>query len=246
VKEGKLVGQWDRMSPDIPDNIQVDPTDEVVAHVAKTATKDPDYIDVIIHGAPNNFSVYKDGVKLTMNAGGLAGYLQSHPAFTKAIRDGKGVRLIACSSGLGDAAKKLSKELPGVNIIAPNAVISVDRKGALVALEEGAFWGGFKNGEALGPISRNPTISIMVDEIAEAHELIIKGSQKNIVEIWVPGYRKYAGKGTLLDDGYLQLDIDVKLGLNEAPVAKAEDVAQKIREEILKKNGPGSIKGVKP
>lgn len=246
VTEGKLVGQWGRMSPDIPTKILVDETDEAIKYVAKKATIDPDYIDVIIHGAPNNFIVYENGRKLTMTARGLAGFLQSHPAFAKAMREGKGVRLISCSSGLGDAAKNLSKELPGVNIIAPNVTITVNYKGELVALEEGAFWGGFKNGEALGPISKNPTISIMVDKIAEAHELIIKGSQKNIVEIWVPGYRTYAGKGTLLEDGNLQLEINIKLGLNDAPVAKAEDVAQKIREEILKKNGAGSIKGVKP
>jgi hypothetical protein len=237
VEEGKLLGQWDRKSPDIPSNIVLVEETDVVNRLVKDVTPDPAYLDVFIHGEPNNFVIRENGVWMKMNPGGLAGRLRNHPAFAKAIREGKSLRLISCSSGAGDAAKGLSRELPEIGIIAPNVPVTV-QDGKVMAEVEDAFWGGFKNGESQGRIS---TIPLVETRIATASELVIKGEQKNVVEIWVSPYRVPVGKGTLLEDGSLKIDVNVNIGLNEAPVAKAEEVEQKIKDEIIRRNGSGSI-----
>jgi hypothetical protein len=239
VEGGKLTDAWKSLKASYPDFIVIDNTDEVIQQISALAKRDPRYLDLWIHGEPNNFVVFFDGVKRTMNAKELSGRLLQDPTILKAIREGKTLRLVSCEAGAGPAALNLSKNIPELEMIASDVKLSVDQGGDFVGIGDG-HWQEMKAGQVTG---QGEVIPMMVDVITTADKLIPKGAG-NLVEIWVPRYTGPVGTGTLTSDGVLHLKIDVGIGLNGAHVAVTADVEQAIRQEVIRRNGPNSIKGV--
>ncbi|MBD5080275.1 MAG: hypothetical protein HDT44_00735 [Ruminococcaceae bacterium] len=86
------------------------------------------YTDIVCHGSPDELLIYGlDGEEWSYSAKEAANIIRNSKEY-----DGKAVRLISCSTGKGEncIAQQIADEL-GVNVLAPNEIISVDVNGEM-------------------------------------------------------------------------------------------------------------------
>jgi len=116
--------------------------DAILLRMATRLRRLQGYHDVVVHGGPDTFEVTYRGETSKIDGATLADYLRTDPRYTP----GENVRLIACESACGTAARDVANNL-GVSVLAPDVEITVLEGGRIRGRTRG-HWLRFRPGVA--------------------------------------------------------------------------------------------------